>query len=139
PVFGGWGPLLTALRTNPVGTVPALFGGRLGLNRRQLFSPQVPDAVARGYLGRLDPVGRRAQWQLLRNRSLEPAVGAPPVLVIGSPDDRVVPPAQLNRAAGRYRAAPLLFPGMGHDLMLDVRWQEPLDALLDWLDKEQPG
>ncbi|MFE7873871.1 alpha/beta hydrolase, partial [Micromonospora humida] len=68
----------------------------------------------------------------------EPAVGRPPVLVLGSPDDRVVPPAALTRAARRYGAAPLLFPGMGHDLMLDTRWQEPLDALLDWLAKE-PG
>jgi hypothetical protein len=24
---------------------------------------------------------------------------------------------------------------MGHDLMLEPRWQEPLDAILDWLDK----
>jgi hypothetical protein len=29
----------------------------------------------------------------------------------------------------------LLFPGMGHDMMLDDRWQEPIDAILDWLDK----
>jgi pimeloyl-ACP methyl ester carboxylesterase len=139
PVFGGWGTLLTALRRNPVGTFPALFGGRLGLSRRQLFSPQLPDAAARGYLGRIGRASRRAQWQLLLHGGLEPAVGAPPVLVLGSPDDRVVPSAELNRAAGRYRAAPLLFPGMGHDLMLDVRWQEPLDAMLDWLDKDQPA
>jgi hypothetical protein len=29
----------------------------------------------------------------------------------------------------------LLFPGMGHDMMLDSRWREPVDAILDWLDK----
>ena len=69
-------------------------------------------------------------------RAAEPAVGDPPVLVLGSPDDRVVPPAALTRAARRYGAAPLLFPGMGHDLMLDARWREPIDAILDWLDKE---
>jgi hypothetical protein len=28
-----------------------------------------------------------------------------------------------------------MFPGMGHDLMLDSRWAEPLDAILDWLEK----
>ena len=27
---------------------------------------------------------------------------------------------------------------MGHDLMLDARWREPLKAMLDWL-AEQPG
>ena len=41
----------------------------------------------------------------------------------------------LTGAARRYGGAPLLFPGMGHDMMLDARWAEPIDAILDWLDK----
>ncbi|MEU8374384.1 alpha/beta fold hydrolase [Micromonospora sp. NPDC048894] len=138
PVLGGPATALAALRANPVGTLPALFGGALRLHRRQLFGRELPDADARRHLARLGRADRRAQWQLLAGRPAEPAVGHPPVLVLGSPDDRVVPPAALTRAAGRYGAAPLLFPGMGHDLMLDTRWQEPLDALLDWLVKE-PG
>jgi alpha-beta hydrolase superfamily lysophospholipase len=64
-------------------------------------------------------------------------VGDPPVLVVGSPDDRIVGRAALTAVARRYGGAPLLFPGMGHDLMLDIRWKEPIDAILDWLDK--PG
>jgi len=63
-------------------------------------------------------------------------VGDPPTLVVGSPDDRVVPRSALDRAAGRFGGAPLLFPGMSHDLMLDTKWQEPIDAILDWLSKE---
>jgi pimeloyl-ACP methyl ester carboxylesterase len=65
----------------------------------------------------------------------EPPVGDPPVLVLGSPDDAVVSTAALNRVARRYGGAPLLFPGMGHALMLDAAWREPIDAILDWLDK----
>jgi pimeloyl-ACP methyl ester carboxylesterase len=57
------------------------------------------------------------------------------VLVLGSPDDQLVPQSVLARAASRYGGAPLLFPGMGHDLMLDARWAEPIDAILDWLEK----
>lgn len=139
PVLGGWGSFGTALRRNPVGTVPAVFGGALRLSRRQLFSRELPDATARGYVSRLGRAGRRAQWQLLRRPEPEPAVGRPPVLVLGSPADRVVSPTVLTRAARRYGGAPLLFPGMGHDLMLDARWQEPLDAILDWLAKDNPA
>ena len=62
-------------------------------------------------------------------------MGEPPILVVGSPDDRVVSRKSLDRTAALYGGAPLLFPGMGHDLMLDARWQEPLDAILDWLEK----
>ncbi|MGI5213983.1 alpha/beta hydrolase [Plantactinospora sp. CA-290183] len=139
PVFGGWATLGTALRRNPAGTLPAVVGGALRLNRRQLFSRELPNAAAGTYANRLGRASARAQWQLLLQRPPEPAVGNPPILVLGSPDDRVVPAAALTRAARRYGAAPLLFPGMGHDLMLDARWREPIDAILDWLDKDLIG
>jgi pimeloyl-ACP methyl ester carboxylesterase len=77
----------------------------------------------------------QAQWQLLRGEEPESPVGQPPVLVVGSPDDRIVSPAALKQAARRFGGAPLLFPGMGHDMMLDARWREPIDAVLDWLEK----
>jgi pimeloyl-ACP methyl ester carboxylesterase len=131
PVFGGAG---TALR-NPFICLPALFGGRLRLPAGQLFSREVPSSVARGYATRLGRASSRAQWQLLRGRAPEDPVGDPPVLVVGSPDDRIVPDSAVRKVARRYGGAPLLFPGMGHDLMLDARWREPIDAILDWLDK----
>jgi pimeloyl-ACP methyl ester carboxylesterase len=135
PVFGGWGTLGAALWRNPVGTVPALFGAALRLNRRQLFSRELPGSHGQKYVARLGRAATRAQWQLLIHRAPEDPVGDPPVLVVGSPDDRVVSRAALTKVARRYGGAPLLFPGMGHDMMLDARWREPIDAILDWLDK----
>lgn len=135
PVLAGWTILGAALRRNPLGTLPALVGGPLRLSRRQLFSRELPGELARSYARRLGRASALAQWQLLAHRAPEPAVGRPPVLVLGSPDDRVVPTAALTRAARQYGAAPLLFPGMGHDLMLDARWREPIDAIVDWLTK----
>lgn len=136
PVLDGWACLGAALRANPAGTLPAVFGGRLRLSRRQLFGPDVPAEPAEQFRARLDRPGARAQWQLLAHRAAPPPVGRPPTLVMGSPEDRVVPRDALDRAAGRFGAAPLLFPGMGHDLMLEPGWQEPIDAVLDWLVKE---
>lgn len=135
PVLGGFPTLGRALARNPAGTVPAVFGGPLRLARRQLFSRELPDAVAAEYAGRAGRAAPLAQWQLLAHRAPEPPVGDPPVLVLGSPDDAVVPGSALERAARHYGAAPLLFPGMGHAMMLDARWREPIDAILDWLDK----
>jgi pimeloyl-ACP methyl ester carboxylesterase len=135
PVFGGWATLGAALLRNPLGTLPAVFGGGLRLRRRQLFGRSLPAAQAAAYVGRLGRASRRAQWQLLTARPPEPPVGDPPVLVLGSPDDRVVPRSALDRVARRYGGAPLLFPGMGHAMMLDAGWREPVDAILDWLDK----
>jgi pimeloyl-ACP methyl ester carboxylesterase len=140
PVLGGLPTLGRGLLRNPLGTLPALVGGRLRLRRRQLFSRELPADAAAGYARRTGPgPGPLAQWQLLLHRAPEPPVGDPPVLVLGSPDDAVVPTAVLERAARRYGGAPLLFPGMGHALMLDARWREPIDAILDWLDKLDHG
>lgn len=135
PVLGGFGTLFTSLVRNPLGTLPAVFGGRLRPSRTQLFSGELPVAQARAYAARVRGAAPRAQWQLLAHGAAEPAVGDPPILVVGSPDDRIVSAAALTAAARRYGGAPLLFPGMGHDLMLDARWREPIDAILDWLDK----
>jgi len=137
PVLDGWPTLATALRTNPAGTLPALFGGRLRLSRRQLFSPGLPDGKADAYLSRMR--FRRPGRELITHGPAPRAVGDPPVLVVGSPDDQVVPRTSLDRTAARYGGAPLLFPGMGHDLMLDAGWAEPVDAILDWLAKELPA
>ncbi|WP_436522144.1 alpha/beta hydrolase [Actinoplanes sp. HUAS TT8] len=130
PVLDGWSALGSALRTNPSGTLPALFGGRLRFSARQLFTSGLPADQATEYLSRLDPKPRA---ELLRRTTPPRPVGNPPTLVIGSPDDRVVARKALDRAAAAYAGAPLMFPGMGHDLMLDDSWAEPIDAILDWL------
>lgn len=135
PVFGGLTAAVAVCSGNLGGVLPAMFGRTVRLHRRQLFSPQLADAQAHEYHSRLGEVSRRAQWQLVRRIVPERAVGDPPVLVIGSPDDRMVPRAALERVAAGYGEAPLLFPGMGHDLMLDDRWQEPVEAICDWLGK----
>ena len=101
---------------------PAIFGAPLRLRRGQLFGRELPaDAGPRA-----TPTARRrgraagavAAAALARARSAP--VGDAPVLVVGSPDDRVVPRRSLEQVARRYGGAPLLFPGMGHDLMLDA-------------------
>jgi pimeloyl-ACP methyl ester carboxylesterase len=130
PVLDGWAALGAALRANPLGTLPALAGGRLRLNRRQLFGADLPDADADRHLRRIVARPRR---ELVRHPPVPTPVGNPPTLVVGSPDDRVVSRAALDRAAARYGGAPLLFPGMGHELMLDTGWAEPIEAILDWL------
>lgn len=125
PILEGRPILGAALRTNPAGAFPALAGGRLRLNRRQLSGTGAPADDLTPY--RIEVFGGGQPPR---------PVGDPPALVIGSPDDRVVPRAALDRAAARYGGAPLLFPGMGHALTRDAAWSEPIDAILDWLGKE---
>ena len=136
PVPEGWSALGAALLANPFGTLPALFGAAPRLSRRQLFSSDLPSDTAVAYRARLVRTPARIYRQVLFATPPAAPVGDPPTLVVGSPDDRVVPRAALDRTAGRFGGAPLLFPGMAHDLMLDTNWREPIDAVLDWLTKE---
>jgi pimeloyl-ACP methyl ester carboxylesterase len=135
PVFGGFRAAVEALRRNPFGVAPALFGRALRPRRKQLFSSRLGTGAALGYVSRMGRASSRAQRQLVRRHDPEDPVGEPPVLVVGSPDDGLVSRTALERVAARYGGAPLLFPGMGHDVMLDAGWREPIDAILDWLDK----
>jgi len=135
PVFGGPAAAFGQLRANPAGTLPALFGGGVRLRRSHLFSRELQGSISQGYQQRLERIPGAAARHLVRSRTPEGPVGNPPVLVVGSPDDRLVSRATLERVARDNGGAPLLFPGMGHDLMLDARWQEPIDAILDWLEK----
>jgi pimeloyl-ACP methyl ester carboxylesterase len=133
PVLDGWSALGSALLANPAGTIPALVGGRFRMSARQLFQSGLPAEQTAEYLRRLDP---RPRFELLRRAALPRPVGDPPVLTVGSPDDRVVARKALDRAAAAYAGAPLMFPGMGHDLMLEESWAEPIDAILDWLTEQ---
>ncbi|MDI6097982.1 alpha/beta fold hydrolase [Actinoplanes sp. NEAU-A12] len=135
PALDGWAALGAALRSNPAGTVPALLGGRPRFSARQLFGPEFPAEQAAAHVER---IGVRPRAELFGRTSLPEPAGGPPTLVVGTPDDRVVSRPALDRAAARYGGAPLLFPGMGHLLMLETDWAEPIDAILDWLDKELP-
>ena len=65
--------------------------------------------------------------------------GAPPVLVVGDPDDKRADRQTLEKAAAHYGVAPLLFQGAGHEMMLSAAWREPLDAILDWLENTIPA
>jgi alpha-beta hydrolase superfamily lysophospholipase len=107
-----------------------------------LVSPMLDRWATVGALLRVDPVrGLRAMFsrRLPVLTSTPAPAGDPPVLVAGSPDDRLVPRSALDRTAARYGGAPLLFPGMPHELMTAPGWPEPIDAIIDWLEKEPAG
>jgi alpha-beta hydrolase superfamily lysophospholipase len=134
-------PAVSALaaiaRRHPLDALRIVVGGSLRLRPDYLFH-ELADDEARRHADRCGPESAVVQYQLLLHRPAAAPLGAPPVLVLATPDDRLVPVRGVRATARRYGAEVVEFPGMGHDLMLDARWREPLKTMLDWLEREVP-
>lgn len=125
--------LLAIARRHPLDALRIVAGGSLPLRAEYLFH-ELPPHEAQALSDRCGPESALAQYQLLMHRPSGPPLGGAPVLVLASPDDRLVPIRGVRSTAARYGARIEEFPGMGHDLMLDARWRQPIDAMLAWLE-----
>ncbi len=124
--------LVAIARRHPSDALRIVLGGSLPLRADYLFHELAP-ADAHRHTDRCHGESAVVQYQLLLHRPARAPLGAPAVLVLATPDDRLVPIRAIRSTAARYGATLQEFPGMGHDLMLDARWREPLDAMLGWL------
>jgi pimeloyl-ACP methyl ester carboxylesterase len=123
---------LRLLRRHPADALRMLAGRTLPMRPEYLFLELDADEAAR-HSGRCGEESALAQYQLIFHRPAPAPLGGAPVLVLESPDDPLLPPSSIRATARRYDAELVEFPGMGHDLMLDASWKQPLQAMLDWL------
>ncbi len=79
----------------------------------------------------LDPTQQFQHFPSPENGGPRPSV---PMFIIGAEQDKMVPPALVKATAAAYGTTPMLFPRMGHDLMLDVDYQKVAAALMDWIE-----
>lgn len=133
PARPGVGTLFRIATSNPADFVKISLGGSLPMRPEYLFRELSPEE-AEGWsamCGKESPV---AQMQVLLHRVPGPPRGDPPVLVLGAPDDALVPAGDVRDTARRLSAELIEFPGTGHDLMLDGSRDEVANALLDWIE-----
>ena len=130
--------LMAIARRHPQDALKIVAGGSLPLRPDYLFHELDP-AEAERLSEQCGGESAVVQYQLLMHRPARPPLGSPPVLVLATPDDRLVPIRGVRSTAARYGARVEEFPGMGHDLMLDARWKEPLTAMLSWLEEQVPA
>jgi pimeloyl-ACP methyl ester carboxylesterase len=122
-------------RRDPANAARALTLQPVRLDRRHLFTDLDP-AEAERHERRLTPESPLAQLEI--TLAPRPAASRAPVLVLGAGDDALIPVTDVVQTARSYATKPHIFRGMGHDLMLERRWREPLDLMLDWLDTTTP-
>ena len=59
-----------------------------------------------------------------------------PILVIGSEQDNVISSEIVSKTAKYYKHSTLeIFKEMGHDMMLEKKWKNVADYIINWLNK----
>ncbi|MGB0712210.1 MAG: alpha/beta hydrolase, partial [Gammaproteobacteria bacterium] len=62
-----------------------------------------------------------------------PSLNSVPALVLGAGEDALISPLALGQVARRFGVEPRTLPGLGHAMMLDERWRDGADLILEWL------
>ncbi len=106
-----------------------------GAIHRALFAPDTPPEVVLPYLPRLQSESRRVSLDLMGWRWPLRSSPCPPTLVIGGDIDRFLPVSAFKETACYYGGDLNILPGVPHGLMLDPRWPQVAEAILDWLER----
>jgi pimeloyl-ACP methyl ester carboxylesterase len=122
---------LVLLRANLSMSLRA-FTTSASLVREMFFGPSTPQSIVEACIERLQNDSFLMFLGVLRLR-WRPPVTPLPVLVLGAEQDGFFTPAEVERTARAYETEAQIFPGMGHDLMLDEGWQAVADRVDHWL------
>ncbi len=105
--------------------------------RQYLYSDDLDGALIESYTQRAVPESLLTIYGLMLPRWRLPTTT--PALVMGAAKDAIVPRSVVRGTAHRYGTEPLIFDRTAHNLMLDTRWQPPLVAMLEWLERQLVG
>jgi pimeloyl-ACP methyl ester carboxylesterase len=131
PIHGAWRALGSLLKSRPADALGSIVGRTIPMQADTLFTG-IDARTAENYVSRMGKESPLVQYELLRSRRLGPI--SAPTLVIGARDDALVPVSDVQRTAARLGVQPVWLTGIGHDVMLDTRWKDALDVMLNWLD-----
>lgn len=123
---------LAMLRANLLLSLRPLVG-TVALVRELLFTASTPQHVVDSCHARLQDESYPAFIDMLAFVRPAPRRVRAPVLVIGAEMDGIIDAAEIHNTARAYGVEPLIFPGMGHDMMLEAGWQEVADRIDAWV------
>lgn len=123
---------------------PALFsafngligGGEMDLDamREALFSQPVAAPVLRLCATKVQPESMRALWDMMLSPIWPlPCGRAGHLLVCGGSADQLIPASAVEQTAHAFGVPPLIFPGMGHGLVLESGWEKVAASIEKWL------
>lgn len=104
-----------------------------GLREALFHQPVAAEALQR-YYKLCQPESHRAIWDMtLFNLPHTGRMHRPPMLVLGTEHDHLIPPAQVAMTAASYGLEHTIFPDMGHGVMLEQDWRKVALHIKNWL------
>lgn len=116
---------------------PSPKGGNTGWIRELMFSPHTPNSLVAHYAERIkgEQMGKFALDVWFLNLP-NPQLVQTPMLVLGGEDDRSVTPREVHATARAYRTEAVIFPKMGHDMMIEPGWADVAEGIDTWLSSQ---
>ena len=99
--------------------------------RHIMFSPATPEHTVTRCRERLQSESWKACMEM--NEPISPLDIACPILALGAELDQTVPAEAVLETGEAYGATRHIFPGVGHNLMLEPSWQEVADCIDQWI------
>jgi pimeloyl-ACP methyl ester carboxylesterase len=113
---------------------PLDFFAAPGVSRATFYHSATPDEIVAACTSRLSSESARVLYRDLLFRHLaEPKRVTAPVLVLGAELDGFFTPREVAATARAYRTEPVMFAGMGHNMMLERGWEAVADRIDRWL------
>ena len=102
------------------------------LARALFFTPDTPQGIVDHCFGHLQDESYLAFIDTMVVLARPHRVRVP-VLVLGAERDSIFTAAEVRSTARAYRTEAEIFPGMGHDMMLDTDWRKVADRIDAWI------
>jgi pimeloyl-ACP methyl ester carboxylesterase len=139
PHYGILPSTLVEFRKHPLIVLKSIFTWSLypavatpALTHEHLFGVDMADEKVIGYFKRLQEESFRAYLDEFLLNLVQPKRVKSPMLVLGATNDAVIPIKAVNDTARAYGTKAEFFP-MAHDMMLESKWQQVADKILNWL------
>ncbi len=58
-----------------------------------------------------------------------------PMLVLGAEKDEIFTKCEIESTAEKYNTKPNIIRGIAHDMMLESKWRDVAEAIIEWLEK----
>jgi pimeloyl-ACP methyl ester carboxylesterase len=114
-----------SLSLRPLIDTPALV-------RELFFTVDTPAPIVAACGSRLQDESYLAYLDMLAFAPARPRRVTVPMLVLGGERDGIFTVGEVRRTARAYRVEAEIFPGMGHDMMLDTGWERVADRVDEW-------